>query len=339
SIIGAPENLEINHGESRNITFKIKNDGEKTLTDLKFELKLKDNTADISESYQIISEYLKTLEKGVIESIKLEINTTDYSIGNYEMIAHAESNDAKADLTFTMKVLPNDDEKTVINSTIIKLNSDYIELFDRLQVLLHKYQNNTNLTELKSTIAKVKDHLEKARMAIADGNYLAAYEYQMSAESLMIEIKSKLDEEEIDASKTGSHWIRNGAILIIIVIAGLFGFQYYNENQRTSSIGYHPQKGFRIKEKKGTFNENLLRDISVLKMMIKGKNISKPLKPAVFNYGNHGTASYNNRKNEGVIKRITGLFARKKKSPNQKTLYDISSMYNKDKKKKMLVTF
>ncbi len=328
AVTDGPSELEIEHGESRNTTFKLKNNGEKTLTELKFELGLKDATVNISEWYAVLSNYSTTLKKGIVESVKVEINTADFSIGVYEIIAFAKSGNASGNLTFTLKVTPDDDEKVVINDTMVKLDSDYTEIYNQLQVLLHENVNNTNLTALNDTLAKVGEYLMTAKLAIESGDYLSAYQNQRSADSLMVEIKSKLDGDDLVKGEKKSHLLRNSLIVVVLAVLGVFGFQYYRNMQESG--GYHPEKGFRIK-KKSEFREKIMGEISALKRSIRGKKeISAPTLKPTLNY-----ASYNsNKKQDNILKRIAEKFRAKRQNPNQKTLYDIGNVYNKKVRKK-----
>ncbi|MEA3342748.1 MAG: hypothetical protein U9Q92_01145 [archaeon] len=333
AITDGPDELEIEHGESRNTTFKLKNNGEKTVTELKFELKLKDATVNISEWYAVLSNYSTTLKKGIVESVKVEINTADFSIGVYEIIAFAKSGNASGNMTFTLKVTPDDDEKVVINDTMAKLDSDYTEIYNQLQVLLHENVNNTNLTGLNDTLAKVGEYLKTAKLAIESGDYLSAYQNQMSADSLMVEIKSKLDGDDLIVAEKKIHWLRNSLTVIVLAVLGVFGFQYYRNMQESG--GYHPEKGFRIK-KKSEFREKIMGEISALKGSIRGKKekSAPALKPSL-NY-----ASYNsNKKQDNILKRIVEIFSVKRQNPNQKTLYDIGNVYNKKVKKKKVFCY
>ncbi len=328
AITDGPAELEIEHGESRNTTFNLKNTGKKTLIELKFELKLKDATVNISEWYAVISNYSATLKKGIVESVKVEINTADFPIGVYEITAFAKSDKASGNLTFTLKVTPDDDEKVVINDTMAKLDSDYTEIYNQLQVLLHENVNNTNLTALNDTLSKAAEYLKTAKLAIESGDYLSAYQNQMSADSLIVGIKSKLDGDDLVKGEKKSHLLRNILIVAVLAVLGIFGFQYYRDMQESG--GYHPGKGFRIKKKR-EFREKIMGEISALKRSIRGKKeISAPALKPTLNY-----ASYNsNKKQDNILTRIAEKFRAKRQNPNQKTLYDIGNVYNKKVRKK-----
>ena len=333
AITDGPGELEIEHGDSRNTTFKLKNNGEKTVTELKLELGVKDATVNISGWYAVLSNYSTTLKKGIVESVKVEINTADFSIGAYEIIAFAKSDKASGNMTFTLKVTPDDDEKVVINDTMAKLDSDYTEIYNQLQVLLHENVNNTNLTGLNDTLAKAAEYLKTAKLAIESGNYLSAYQNQMSADSLMVEVKSKLDGDDLIVAEKKSHWLRNSLIVIVLAVLGVFGFQHYRDMQESG--GYHPTKGFRIK-KKSEFREKIMGEISALKGSIRGKKEkSAPALKPTLNYANYSSS----KKQDNILKRIIEKFSAKKQNPNQKTLYDIGNVYNKKVKKKKVFCY
>ncbi len=333
AITDGPGELEIEHGDSRNTTFKLKNNGEKTVTELKLELGVKDATVNISGWYAVLSNYSTTLKKGIVESVKVEINTADFSIGAYEIIAFAKSDKASGNMTFTLKVTPDDDEKVVINDTMAKLDSDYTEIYNQLQVLLHENVNNTNLTGLNDTLAKAAEYLKTAKLAIESGNYLSAYQNQMSADSLMVEVKSKLDGDDLIVAEKKSHWLRNSLIVIVLAVLGVFGFQHYRDMQESS--GYHPEKGFRIK-KKSEFRKKIMGEISALKGSIRGKKEkSAPALKPTLNYANYSSS----KKQDNILKRIIEKFSAKKQNPNQKTLYDIGNVYNKKVKKKKVFCY
>ena len=333
-ITGAPELLEIEHGEVRNVTFKVKNTGEKALSDFSFVLEI----ADVSGWYDVISNHSTTLESGDVESVKVEVNTANLSIGVYDVVALAQSSDADANISFKLRVTPNDGEKIVINDTINKLNSDYAEIYDQMQVLLHDMANNTNLTALNDTLFEVAGYLESAKAAIDREDYLSAYENQKSAESLMIEIRAGIDEGNFKGADKESHLLRNGFIAVIFLIAGIFGFQYYREQAQVTS-GYHPACGFRLGKSKRSFNGRVvMKEISAVKGLFKGKKRSEKqsVNPAFgYSYGK-GTVSYNSKKeSSGVFSKICGMFrSHKRDATTQKTLYDISSVYSSKNRKK-----
>lgn len=338
-IVGAPNEVEIVRGESRNITFKVNNEGAKALTNLNLELKLNDNSEDISNRYLIFTEHSKTIESGLTESIKIELNSSRFPIGTYEIIATAKSSEANKNMTFKLNVMPGDDEKTAINSTIIKLDTEFLELSNKVQVLLHMYPDNKNITELNKSLADVATYLNEAKTAILSSNYLAAYENQKSVESLMADIRSKLEDDMIENNKE-SHWLRNSIVLIILLIGGVFGFQYYNENLGgNTKTGHHHNRRLRKKEK-NTLNSNISKDINILKGLIKRKDRRSASTKPIFEYNNFSkksVAMHKHKKKYGIFKKFKKIFRKMKRNTKQKTLYDINSIYSKNsanKKKK-----
>ncbi|RLG13891.1 MAG: hypothetical protein DRN71_04030, partial [Candidatus Nanohalarchaeota archaeon] len=337
-ITGGPDALEIEHGTFRNVTFNLKNTGEKNVTGLSFSLDFADDSVDAVGWYIVLSNYSDTLESGGVVPVKVEINTVNLSIGAQEVVALAVSFEANANLSFDLKVTPDDDEKIVINDTMVKMDSEYMEMYDLLQVLLHDYANNTNVTELNDTLFDVGEYLKSARAAIESADYLSAYESQKSAESLMLEIKSRLESGELMGEEKKSNWLRNGLIIVVLLIAGLFGWQYYSMNMQQTASGFQHGSGFRLKKKKRSLNEGVMKEVSMLSGMIKSnKSKSKP-SPFSYAYGSYGSKGMVScaSKKEGVFDRLSSVFRKNKRDATQKTLYDISSVYSKKKKSKKL---
>ncbi|MCK5699210.1 MAG: hypothetical protein KAH93_05140, partial [Candidatus Aenigmarchaeota archaeon] len=340
--ITGPDDLEFEHGAFRNVTFNLKNTGEKNVTGFRFLLEFADESIDADGWYKVLSNYSDTLESGAYVSVKVEINTVNLSIGAHEVVALGESSEANANLSFTLNVIPDDDEKAVINSTMSKLDLDYSQMYDQLAVLLHDYANNTNLTALNDTLSEVGEHLKNAKAAIERGDYLSAYESQVSAESLMVEVKSKLEEQEsIAAGEMKSNWLRNSLIVVVLLIAGMFGWQYYNSmNLHSGTLGYQHGKGFKLKKKKKrTLNDSVMKEVSMLSGMIKSNKSKSKTSPFSYGYGSYGSKGIMScaRKKEGVFDRFRGVFRKNKRDVTQKTLYDISSVYTKKKSKKLKV--
>ncbi len=214
------DTVKIEQGKWKEVTVRVNNSGKYTLKNVKVSFDAP-SSLEWTNWYSVSPVVQSTLSSSKVKTFTINISVPENaSIESYSVKINAVSNKDSAEdtETFTLQVLPGPEAQAEINNTLPALKVKIDRVAKELQELMKKIRNE-NTTRANDTMADVNTLYMEALEAIANGDYLTAYDNQKSIENLLAEIEDIIMNEK---EKTGGiNWkliAFSGVIIILVVV-------------------------------------------------------------------------------------------------------------------------
>jgi len=212
-----PESLEIVQGESKSFEIKVENEGDTDQTKLKLSI------TGIPETWYSFTPTELDLNAGEYDEFSVNITPSKTApIKLYDIVFKVSNNDINITKTSTLRVLPSEEEKIKINETYEKYLGNYTSLEEKLNELLLK---NYNVTELNNTLKKIKSKLNSVKNSLSKGDYFSATQTLSEVESLLLQANNLIEEAKpiggvgilLSGDFSKYIWIIVGVVAIVII--------------------------------------------------------------------------------------------------------------------------
>lgn len=246
SITSAISDFDLVQSESTVKSLTAKNNGNKSLSDVKLTISGTGTGVDYSISPDKFSNISVGSTATFVINFSAGVNAT---IKSYSITTEVASSDAKASATFTLRILPSN---ATVASTILPLYDSLKRTVAALeQNITELEKQGINTTAVKRLLADIKDKLNTTMGAIEKKDYFTAAQLLDSAKALIANLQSA-----ISASKApGADFVLIAIIVIVVVAIAILVYLMWPAGE-----GFSPKKGWQS-EKEKSITDKILEKI------------------------------------------------------------------------------
>ncbi len=250
-ITSAIKDFDLVQGDSASKPLTVKNDGNKTLTNIK--LTIGGITAGIPVSYSVSPEKFVNLTVGSSSTFIVNFSAPENAtVKSHSVTTEASSSETTASASFTLRVLPS-------NATV---ENTILPLFDSLKLLAIDLEKNIteleskgiNTTALRRSLADIQDKLNQTDASIQKKDYFAAAQLLDSVKSLAAELQTSIAQ----AKAPGLDLVLIIIVIVIIAAVGIFAYLMWPSPEEG---GFSLKKGWQKEKEEDSVITNLLQKI------------------------------------------------------------------------------
>jgi len=235
------QDINITQGEEKNLSFKVKNEGDATLHNLYLIL------SGIDENLFKITELKINLSKNSEKTYTINFTIPKTKeIGVKELILKAISDERNFTEKFNLTILPCEEEKIKINKCYKNLTFQFDNLFKKFEEAKKK---GKNISSIEQKINNANQTLNQIKNYIEQGNYIEA---KKLIDSLREDLNSIFSEIGNLKEKGGFPLLIIGVIVFVLILLGVILFYTFIPKK-----GYLPGKGYIFKSNKSNFGEKI----------------------------------------------------------------------------------
>jgi len=227
------ENISVAGGENGNFTFKIKNSGYKTITNLSLSLN------GISfDKYSITPHEISLLAQNTTQDLQLYLTLPiNETIGQNNLVLLLESKDGNFNKSFVLHVLPSLDEKNQIIET-------YNNISEEFTMSLNKYQaspGSYNATQVDEQLSIANQTIQLINKSLENGDYVEAKRLMAEAQNSLNQLETNLP--DIKESSVSSSTFLSIVLLfgVILVAVAVFYFFVPKKDKVSESLFVEPK--------------------------------------------------------------------------------------------------
>ncbi len=257
------ESFNITEGESAVKSTTVKNDGNVTAYNATISL-------DGIESswYQASPSKFDSIAGGSSKTFSVNITIpADAVVKDYAVTYWIAAGSANASAAFTLRLLPS--EQTIEEEIIPLFGNITGKLAELEKDIIRLEAEGANVGELKTLVSGIRSRLNLTQTNINNENYFEATQSLRDADSMIKDLKAKIESAVIPAKELP---LKEIAIVVVVLVIGIAAYLFWPVH-----TGFKPQQGWVRKEEtpQAKMRQKIRDALDELKQKIERKFKSK----------------------------------------------------------------